>query len=261
MISFNHSAEPHTQLETEDHSDMAKTADMRASRSINQAEDGSGQFEIFNTYGPLTNAQLVFRYGFLLEANPHDRITWPSATEIASQLGYGWTSLLRQQYLARLPYVRFGSGDPLTCPTIEAEPRQHFIDADARLSSPLLLLLVTLASPASKSPNSNHLAAVDVEAEVYLNDNGLIRSTTDLILQLCTIRLAALNPTNASIEEMFNLKERAEEVEGIGSPSCMAYTLVIEERLRLQTCMTLWLDLAGIDEEDEGDIYNSQDDI
>lgn len=38
---------------------------------------GDGPVEVFNTYGSaLSNAQLLVKYGFLIEANPNDRLVW-----------------------------------------------------------------------------------------------------------------------------------------------------------------------------------------
>jgi hypothetical protein len=55
----------------EDAADPENTCEMVANAAI---APGS---EIFNTYGPkLTNAELLVRYGFMLDANDNDILTW-----------------------------------------------------------------------------------------------------------------------------------------------------------------------------------------
>lgn len=96
--------------------------------------------EVFNSYGDLSNASLVAHYGFMLEANARDLITFKFAQVVADPDAEG----------AFLEFVKRWKGTPLRQEENElvhkGRPSRaqsiYFINADARLSQPLYLLIL-----------------------------------------------------------------------------------------------------------------------
>lgn len=204
---------------------------MRASRPV-IAEDK--QIQLYNTYGNLTNAQLILRYGFLVEANPNDRITWSSAQSITSSLGHQWSTTHKTLFHALLQNVDVQEDDEMICRASKTDYPQFFIDADARLSLPLVLLLVLLVHPDQPRPTETP----SVSIEQILADLTLRKGTARLIIQLCVLRLAKITQEH-SLDEHFDLKDAA-EVEGSDPARIMALSIVVEEAVKVQACMVIW---------------------
>lgn len=108
---------------------------------VTNAEIKAGA-EVFNTYGEgLGNARLAARYGFLTEANEEDRCTF-TFEEVAQGVDLSsWRSLF-QLWTASFP------PSPSDSPLVKFDPEGNlFVDADAKLSSSLWLLLVLACNP------------------------------------------------------------------------------------------------------------------
>lgn len=178
---FNHTDEHDVHLESEhwvcpecgalnacEH-DEAEDGDANTSRQ--PVEDDSCEMvtvegisagqEVFNTYGELSNAQLLAFYGFALEANKYDRITFvvedvsrlapspPPPSTIAEE----WTSLDKLWRSAEKEVESQGEGSGEEDMLIVDGAFGHlYIDADARLSSSLWLLLLLLHVPLPTAP-------------------------------------------------------------------------------------------------------------
>ncbi|GAA5909335.1 hypothetical protein JCM6882_000955 [Rhodosporidiobolus microsporus] len=130
--------------------------------------------EALNHYGPcLSNAKLVAEYGFMLEANEWDGVelevgdVWEVVADEGQTRGEAveerWRRLLD---LSHRREELFEQDHPLLAPPDSdpaADPSLLSIDADARLSPALWLLLALVVSP-SLSSVSNEAAAAEVAA-------------------------------------------------------------------------------------------------
>ncbi|SCZ91457.1 BZ3500_MvSof-1268-A1-R1_Chr1-2g01421 [Microbotryum saponariae] len=111
-------------------------------------DPSNGEQEIFNTYGDMSNAQLVTMYGFLIDGNQYDRIhfevglkkeqrrEWEELISLWSELGHRHEEQ-SHELIIPLP--------PTTNSTIGPNHSTHeefYIDAEARLSTPLWLALL-----------------------------------------------------------------------------------------------------------------------
>lgn len=121
--------------------------------------------EVFNSYGELSNSRLLAFYGFALEANKYDRITFamddilrhaptppPASANIAEDLG----SLVKEWVSTHNPSSPFPESEAEDDPIIH-DPTSHlYIDADAHLSSSLWLLLLLLHIPLPAARTKRH---------------------------------------------------------------------------------------------------------
>ncbi|SCV68016.1 BQ2448_137 [Microbotryum intermedium] len=117
--------------------------------------------EIFNTYGDFGNAQLVAMYGFLIDGNQFDRIHFDLVSEI--RLGEEQREELedlRSIWLDMGPRAHDHHEHDLITPLVNSDltPQQlrshndYYIDAEARLSTPLwLAILVASEIPLPRS--------------------------------------------------------------------------------------------------------------
>ncbi|GAA6044258.1 hypothetical protein JCM8097_002098 [Rhodosporidiobolus ruineniae] len=154
--------------------------------------------EVFNHYGPrLSNAKLAARYGFLLEANEWDVVDFSlddvlSALELDAErreeVERRWQEALGSAELKE----QLGEEHPLIAPPpstsdglADAEPERPTalaVDADARLSYPLwlLLALVALPPPASSASSASRLARLAHAIELLAEDDALDLLEDDL---------------------------------------------------------------------------------
>ncbi|GAA5974423.1 hypothetical protein JCM11641_005275 [Rhodosporidiobolus odoratus] len=137
--------------------------------------------ELFNHYGPrLSNAKLLVSYGFLLEANEHDRLNFDLSDVFDPNLGVEdaetgdpnlgvedaetgevekcWRELLNLCRVSEFKAALEEDHPLVSQPRPLESPHALYADADARLSSPLFLLLavsVFSTSPSTASVSMN----------------------------------------------------------------------------------------------------------
>ncbi|GAA5873040.1 hypothetical protein JCM3774_000321 [Rhodotorula dairenensis] len=124
----------------------ADTCDMVSERYV------AARHEVFNTYGPLSNAQLLASYGFVLEANEFDCLLFDDSLVCEATGHDGSTQKgLRDRLLATEQWLRDARGVGMAAhfaahPLItDARLSDALcIDADGRLDSRFFLLLVSL---------------------------------------------------------------------------------------------------------------------
>ncbi|GAA5826079.1 hypothetical protein JCM3770_000979 [Rhodotorula araucariae] len=140
-----------------------ETVDMVAERAIEAGE------EVFNTYGSgLSNAHLVAAYGFLLEGNEHEVVSFERCPTLDMLLRYegdeervlgvdGRLEALERELdkLATAWSIASTNGSPVDTdhpllapgppPAAAARSDDYYIDADARLSPALWLAIALLA--------------------------------------------------------------------------------------------------------------------
>ncbi|EAU91699.2 hypothetical protein CC1G_04467 [Coprinopsis cinerea okayama7 len=124
--------------------------------------------EVFNTYGEtLSDAQLLSRYGFVLEANENDRITW-NYKEISETFGidvekqfeeYIVDISIKEQALEIVDYMPTLQNElessPVVCGTTRSEQSHGtclYIDSDGKISDMLFLVLLITASHKLRKP-------------------------------------------------------------------------------------------------------------
>lgn len=127
----------------------ADTCDMVSERFVPAGE------EVFNTYGPLSNAQLLASYGFLLEANEYERLLFDAAHVCDAAPCRRSDFDLRLAKIDR--WIRSGEDVDLVArfaehPLIaDARPPDALsIDAEARLDFRFFLLAVWLAQDSTR---------------------------------------------------------------------------------------------------------------
>lgn len=202
--------------------------------------------EAFNHYGPrLSNAKLAIEYGFRVEANEWDVVEWGGVGEVyLSLVGEAgeeregveerWRELLAQKDLSK----GIGEDHPLIAPfppsssADEAARTTLLVDADARLSPALWVLLVLLAfspapasSPLPEPAQLTRLASAlrvlaerdededeeedgeDGEVKVPEEDLTLLQRVGELVRRLVEARIAGQREPELSGGELL---ERAE---------------------------------------------------
>ena len=134
----------------------SNTVEIVCTSSISEGE------EVYNTYGPrLSNAQLLVNYGFSIDANEYDRVSWFSVPSVLTQSGLSHSSevaLARVHrieetwriLLPELVSLRPGFDDPFGRVTQDLDDPYTkgkgvhdllYIDADGAVSAALWLLL------------------------------------------------------------------------------------------------------------------------
>ncbi|BGP12186.1 hypothetical protein JCM10213_009329 [Rhodosporidiobolus nylandii] len=235
-----------------------ETCDMVATRPIAPGE------EAFNSYGPaLGNAKLLAQYGFLLEANEHDLVSFlPSDLFAVAELGVSaaaeveiearWRKLLTEEGELVEPdhplLAELDEGDDPASSSAAASALH--VDADARLSLALWALLVVLScppsSPAPSPADLQRLAsslqalaeAEEVEVDMPQEDVQTLRRIGELVGRLVRRRIAAQAQPEASAVELLDLAEKTRP------PSVrLAIEYTAGERLLLERVEGNWKDL------------------
>lgn len=132
------------------------TCDMVVERAIQAGE------EVFNTYGQLSNAKLLTSYGFLLEANERDTIEFALDEAAEACLPRIPSDPLVEQYEHLGTFSCLSTiedNHPLLCTTDSAELS---IDADARLSTSLWVMLVAAATLAAGGCSTKEMLRMTV---------------------------------------------------------------------------------------------------
>ena len=191
--SLNHEEDNHAHLEVDD-AVCARCGRLSALGCIHSTTNSSGttpeqihedpvvlrcvapassEEEVFNTYGHLSNAELLLRYGFALElATEHDRITWDSivSTEQAELCkAFGVTASDLGLRIPRIDTRRPSLSDLERSPTrlLLDDGRRLSIDGEGRISTSLLLLALTLSSYRHAVKDDFVEAAVILLSEVH----------------------------------------------------------------------------------------------
>ncbi|GAA6024991.1 hypothetical protein JCM10207_002105 [Rhodosporidiobolus poonsookiae] len=205
---------------------------------------------VFNHYGPgLSNAHLLVAYGFLLEANEHDRVDI-SREEAREALGLGEPEALA------LDSAALGESDLVTPPR-DGDPGALFVDADARPSPALFGLL---ASSAGTTParleqlvetSEAEKPLADVDREVLSRAEGAVRRLVEArqkgqcepemgageLLELAEVRLFP-SPSHISslLLTVLRCAEQAEQDEHVR----LAMEFLAGERLILERLQQGW---------------------
>lgn len=105
--------------------------------------------EVYNTYGEtLSNAELLCQYGFVLEANENDTITW-TVDEVLDAALITPSPLRTSIVLACSEYLEefdFDDTQYLIRNTDPKEHRHHIVNADGQASIQLWVLLVIISA-------------------------------------------------------------------------------------------------------------------
>lgn len=184
--------------------------------------------EVFNTYGELSNAQLLAFYGFALEANKYDRITFafddvarlapspPPSSTIAEE----WASLNKLWHSAEREDEAQEEGLEEDTLVVDGSSGHLYIDADARLSSSLWLLLLRLHIPLpAASPNrltflrSLRRAQVRIASGEEENlgedldslEERALRVLAEAVRSLCAARLAGQEEAHRTGGELLEM--------------------------------------------------------
>lgn len=180
-----------------------------------------GGGEVFNTYGgALSNAVLLRRYGFALDANPHDVVRWPTSRDVASAVtGRRWTvdDETHWRTLVRTIATHISPSSYV----VAAASNDLFVDADAALSGPLWLLCALLADREATEDGitalADALAAVDDldeddEGEVIgLHSASIPRKSLGrlarTVVTVLDARIRMLHCSITPVDELLELQE------------------------------------------------------
>ncbi|ORY90205.1 hypothetical protein BCR35DRAFT_287453 [Leucosporidium creatinivorum] len=244
--------------------DEAEESDTTTSRQL--VEDDSCEMvtverisagqEVFNTYGELSNAQLLAFYGFALEANKYDHITLtfdevarlaPSSPP-ASTIAEEWTSLDKLLHSAVEERDQQNKEAEEDVFVVDGPPGRLYIDADARLSSSLWLLLVLLHVPLPSAPPNRlellqksrslqieRLGGEETVADLDpLGDNAL-RVLAEAVRALCAARLAGQEDSHRTGGELLELATASTD-----TSLRQALELAASERILLECVSQAW---------------------
>lgn len=173
--------------------------------------------EVFNTYGELSNAQLLTRYGFMLDSNDNDGVCWFSVRDICQQAGLPVkdAQTLEETWRRLLLSVTIHPGDDRIAhidTEIELErsdiPRLAYIDADGSVSWPLYLLIVVAFW-------SNRCNANGSSAALTTNTDGIktfaqsidAGSVAIYLTTLCQSRIQMLRSRSVDMGDLLDLAE------------------------------------------------------
>ncbi|KAJ7069363.1 SET domain-containing protein [Mycena amicta] len=214
--------------------------------------------EIFNTYGEtLTNAQLLIQYGFILDVNDNDCLTWTSS-ELGPYMGNDLSprveSLLSS--LTSLPWECMSESEMVHVDRVH----QFSVNGDASVSHSLWLYFAlhlilathnldsaTALGPILENLFHSQLAferSIGEGATLHLDDDispyGVIPKLAGLLASLCRARTQSLTGKEKSTEELGDLLDTLADA----NPHRMAISLVLTERSLLDSCMAAWEALA-----------------
>ncbi|OAV98479.1 hypothetical protein PTTG_08738 [Puccinia triticina 1-1 BBBD Race 1] len=252
-----------------------------------QNEEQEADFlpSVYNTYGKLSNARLLTEYGFMIDANTHDKVHF-DLTEVADNTDGQHCPPEQVQVtlreLAATGVFEDDAPNELVGELSEDDTRiaDLSLDSNARLS-PLLWLTILFYTHAP-SPGRPALSAGSVRRLLALQSSllnhhppPLSAETTDslahllrvaqLVQKLCRARLTQYHLPHTSIDELLTLKEELVEPEvpstsaiegGVQSGNrrgkerremvTMAIGYACSERILLDTCISLWDDLHSV---------------
>ncbi|KAG5646210.1 hypothetical protein DXG03_004036 [Asterophora parasitica] len=235
--------------------------------------------EVFNTYGEtLTNAQLLVQYGFILDVNDSDRLTWDvkdvctdhtgisvgACTSDLPRLEYIWSAVLSCATVSRmleriaesnLVYVHDETSVDVLC-----------LDGEGKISHPLWILL---ALPFCLQHIQGNLTeqlgriAGDLEALLYFqiavervleNSDGdsqpipssathapMLAGMAHSLINLCLARKSQLGQPLSHGSDMNDVLD---DLQGDMVRTREALTIAIGERSVLESCVSAWEDLA-----------------
>jgi len=311
--AFNHEQDSHVHLQTEfdvcrdcgslyecahdqeiksDSSQLAKSLPptRQETSTLFHAENGLDQFyemvsnapiqphaQVFNTYGEtLNNAQLLTRYGFTLDANENDYITWDSHEVYQSlagrisvnnyqlgQLLLVWNDVLPKAVQDRM----FASVDSqLIYFHSEGAGDELCLNGDGRISHQLWVLLalpfclqgkrdgdtisvlkrlkILLAYQAvlESGPNSD-------EAEAIPGNNADVTIVIDLaqsVMDLCLSRKNELAREGANLAKYGDISDMIDDLPAETTRTRLAMSVVLTEQSILDSCIFAWMDIRTI---------------
>ncbi|KAK4052856.1 hypothetical protein OIO90_004132 [Microbotryomycetes sp. JL221] len=226
--------------------------------------DVDGGREVFNSYGQLSNAQLVVQYGFCIDGNDADVITldpdwlwrqlWPDRQldQVASERVKACVKASVRGYCPELNRCLESSSfvqyiGPQTALTIFS------IDADARLSLSLWIALVMASSEEVGKPphldSASHfetdvelVRALTVEAEVHLNNANKpvgpgagFANVAAIIRMICERRISSQSASNVAAYQILDMATQESDDDVRHS-----LTLLGQERALLECVVDLW---------------------
>ncbi|CAK5274516.1 unnamed protein product [Mycena citricolor] len=221
--------------------------------------------EVFNTYGEmLSNAQLLLQYGFILDGNENDRVTWTCdemAEFVHSSLHWD-PAPVRQttDWLQSLSWEILEESSEL----VYIDRKHAFcVNADGTVSHGLWLYLaaaLVCSRTGIRGPTSaqeailsgvEHLLRCQSGMEQhespehisgYTTNGSTIHQLSGLIFSLCRARSAGISRGEPTIRELGELLDSLPED---SAPSRrMAVSLALTEKSILETCMFTWQSLA-----------------
>ncbi|KAJ7274064.1 hypothetical protein C8J57DRAFT_1178190 [Mycena rebaudengoi] len=236
--------------------------------------------EVFNTYGEtLSNAQLLVQYGFILDANENDHLTWTFAelahfteTYFTSPMAWNWDAVggLEQfqnlhAAVNSLPWDSLSDSELVFCD----RTRSFCLNGDAKVSHGLWLyfaLLLCLKRDQRPDLTSDELIAplqemvecqlileqtIAEEDAVYVPPSrdvgsppyGLIRALGHTLAAFCRHRCLR---TGKSGVETAELGDILDSLPDDMNPTRMAISLAMTERSLLDSCMSSWEGLLDV---------------
>ena len=157
--------------------------------------------EVFNTYGDLTNAQLLSQYGFMLDMNDNDRVSWTAAEVLYDLVPGQYTDADLEEFLTQLrqavpliptkhvlfKHSQFVYFNPLTID-------QFCLNSEGKISHHLWILLLLVACRAMRLDLGVNLKRlldlqVDLESLVSAGEVGTSPMTDDFNPELLGVLL------------------------------------------------------------------------
>ncbi|KAF9012669.1 hypothetical protein BDQ17DRAFT_1344408 [Cyathus striatus] len=304
--AFNHVVENHVHLESDFHvcpecGSLFECPHDRDEASLDLNRDGTNSFarvaedrrtnhdntyemvsnihiypdsEVFNTYGEtLTNAQLLWQYSFILDANENDRITWTVdqvfhsiESEMAGRRIRRFLKLFEDlNNLSLAGLLDQMQNSNLTFVDTEPDDNILGVDAEGKISHRLWLLLFLIASDGMVDEDDLILSAgalVDFLGSLENQTDGdeivvdpmntsLLLEMGHLISVICSYRRARIGKPGVEDKEMGNLLDVLPD----NMPRTKAaLSIAISEKSILNTCESNWTDLMKVFD-DQNSLY------
>ncbi|TEB38118.1 SET domain-containing protein [Coprinellus micaceus] len=239
--------------------------------------------EVYNTYGEtLSNAELLCQYGFVLEANENDALTW-MVDEVLDAAGISLKSRRASIIQRCSEYLKEFDFDDTQCLIQNTDPkkhRQYSINADGQASIQLWILLVTISTQKATADARGMLPLLHElqialehqsggsESDSESEDNiacdsagdhdsmvgalvrsigdgcfGILESTYRLLVELCRVRKGSIGKGVQGADDLWDV------LATLGTHqrrTRSALLLAMNERLILSSCEATWQDLLGV---------------
>ncbi|KAH9967334.1 hypothetical protein BC827DRAFT_1173307 [Russula dissimulans] len=263
-----------------DTADPENTCEMVVNAAVGPGE------EIFNTYGAkLTNAELLVRYGFMLDANDNDILTW-TTEEIWDAAGAALADLRPRRwdndagYGACMEILRDWQNDAgwadsgLVIDTESDENRNRlYMTADGVLSHKLWLAIALAALPRQDAMIDVAFTRQLIERVAWVQtqmEQGQTRARNEgsdedddaykvldrlirTIGALCTRRLDRISRLNVEQQDDRGLGLHSavvgkyiDDLDAAQQKTHLAVTLALGEISIVESCVAVWDDLAAI---------------
>ncbi|KAK0532673.1 hypothetical protein OC834_002511 [Tilletia horrida] len=230
----------------------------------------AGRMEVFNTYGDLSNAQLLIRYGFAVREHKSAQFSWAlphigleDAIELRAALGISAAAADVLEMLRVVDETRQELRSSSSPPDIDSAPSERafisrdnprtetrplFIDQDGCMSETLWLLALALTIRLDKTAFMSKERLLDAHCEWWDGIYKSRRQRTESFGELTVVKVTELVSRRLDVlmevgdDELF---QEQSDTDQISSTTRFAALCHLEERVALRLCLDKLKGLSG----------------